>query len=95
MATQKTSAKYSDRLDTCYERPEKYMLEALKAIIKFRRYFYSPLGAATKDACTVEHLKLLINDQTIPSIMGKMPHQLEAVGNQPTHLAERRNRRHI
>jgi hypothetical protein len=71
------------------------MLETLKAIIKFRRYFYSPPGAVIKDACTVGHLKLLINDQTIPSIMGKMPHQLEAVGNHPTHLDERRSRRHI
>jgi hypothetical protein len=81
------------------------MLEALKPIIKFRRNkildsaairdFYSLPRAATKDACTVAHLKLLINDQTIPSIIGKMTHQLEAVGNQPTHLDERRNRSHI
>jgi hypothetical protein len=27
-----------------------------------------------KNARTVGHLKLLINDQTIPNIMGKMPH---------------------
>jgi hypothetical protein len=81
------------------------MLEALKPIIKFRRNkildsaairdFYSLPRVATKDACTVVLLKLLINDQTIPSIMGKMTHQLEAVGNQPADLDDRRNRRPI
>jgi hypothetical protein len=71
-------------LDTCYERPEKYMAEAFKPIIEFKRYrmannaairkFYSLLRATIKNARTVGHLKLLINDQTIPNIMGKMPH---------------------
>jgi hypothetical protein len=27
-----------ETLDTCYERPEKYVAEALKPIIEFRRY---------------------------------------------------------
>jgi hypothetical protein len=27
-----------DALETCYERPEKYMSEALKPIIKFRQF---------------------------------------------------------
>jgi hypothetical protein len=73
-----------DTLDTCYERPEKYMTEALKPIIKFRifrmadsaaiRKFYSLLWATINSARTMGHLKLLINNQTIPNIMGKMPH---------------------
>jgi hypothetical protein len=72
-----------ETLDTCYERPEKYMVEALKPILEFRRYrvfdncaardFYSLLRAAIKAAKAVGHIGLLINDQTIPKIMGKMP----------------------
>jgi hypothetical protein len=27
-----------ETLDTCYERPEKYVAEALKPIVEFRRY---------------------------------------------------------
>jgi hypothetical protein len=58
------------------------MTEALNPIFKFRRYrikfsmaieLYSMLRATIKSARTVSHLKLLINDQTIPNIMGKMP----------------------
>jgi hypothetical protein len=47
-----------ETLDTCYERPEKYMEEALRPIVDFRRYkiadsaavreFYSLLRAAIK-----------------------------------------------
>ena len=50
----------SETLDTCYERPEKYMEEALRPIVDFRRYkitdnaavreFYSLLRAAIKGA---------------------------------------------
>jgi hypothetical protein len=49
-----------DTLDKCYERPEKYMEEALKPILEFRkcravdnsaiREFYSTLWAAIKGA---------------------------------------------
>ncbi len=49
-----------DTLDTCYERPEKYMEEALRPITEFRKYkaadssavreFYSLLRAAIKGA---------------------------------------------
>ncbi len=49
-----------ETLDTCYERPEKYIAEALKPILEFRRYrvydncvvrkFYSLLRAAIKAA---------------------------------------------
>ncbi len=49
-----------ETLDTCYERPEKYMEEALRPIVDFRRYkitdnaavreFYSLLRAAIKGA---------------------------------------------
>jgi hypothetical protein len=75
-----------DTLDTCYEKPEKYMIKALKHIIKFRKYrmvgslaireLYSLRRGTIKSAKKriVDHLKLLINDQTIPNIMGKMPH---------------------
>jgi hypothetical protein len=72
-----------DTLDTCYERPEKYMEEALKPILEFRKYrvfdniaireFYSILRAAIKGAKGICRLDLLVNDQTVPKIMGKMP----------------------
>ncbi len=65
-----------ETLDTCYERPEKYMEEALRLIVDFRRYkiadsaavreFYSLLRAAIKGAKGIGRIGLLINDQTIP-----------------------------
>jgi hypothetical protein len=73
-----------ETLDTCYERPEKYMEEALRPIVDFRKYkitdsaavreFYSLLRAAIKGAKGIGRLGLLINDQTIPKIMSKMPY---------------------
>ncbi len=73
-----------ETLDTCYERPDKYMEEALRPIVDFRRYkiadsaavreFYSLLRAAVKGARKIGRVELLINNQTIPRIMGKMPH---------------------
>jgi hypothetical protein len=58
------------------------MEEALWLIVEFRKYkaadssavreFYSILRAAIKGARSIERLSLLINDQTIPRIMGKM-----------------------
>jgi hypothetical protein len=73
-----------ETLDTCYERPEKYMEEALRPVVDFRRYkitdnaavreFYSLLRAAIKGAKGISRLSLLINDQTIPKIMSKMPY---------------------
>jgi hypothetical protein len=73
-----------DTLDTSYERPEKYMEEALKPILEFRKYrvfdsgavreFCSILRAAIKGAKSIGRLDLLINDQTVPKIMGKMPY---------------------
>jgi hypothetical protein len=73
-----------ETLDTCYERPDKYMEEALRPIVDFRRYkiadsaavreFYSLLRAAIKGAKGIGRIGLLINDQTIPKIMGKMPY---------------------
>ncbi len=73
-----------ETLDTYYERPEKYMEEALQPIVDFRRYkiadsaavreFYSLLRAAIKGAKGMGRIGLLINDQTIPRIMGKMPY---------------------
>jgi hypothetical protein len=73
-----------DTLDTCYERPEKYMEEALQPIMEFRRYktadssavreFYSLLRAAIKGAKGIGRLDLLIDDQTVPKIMSKMPY---------------------
>jgi hypothetical protein len=73
-----------ETLDTCYERPEKYMEEALQPIVDFQRYkvadsaavreFYSLLRDAIKGARGIGRVDLLINDQTIPRIMGKMPY---------------------
>jgi hypothetical protein len=73
-----------ETLDTCYKRPEKYMEEALRPIVDFRRYkiadseavreFYSLQRAAIKGAKGIGRIGLLINDQTIPRIMSKMPY---------------------
>ncbi len=73
-----------DTLDTCFERPEKYMEEVLRPIVEFKKYratnscavreFYSLLRAAIKGAKGIGRLGLLINDQTIPRIMSKIPY---------------------
>jgi hypothetical protein len=54
-------------LGICYQRPEKYMIEDFKPIIKFKKYrmtdsmalgeFYSDLRATIKSARTVSRLK--------------------------------------
>jgi hypothetical protein len=72
-----------ETLDTCYERPDKYAEEALKPIADFRRYkiidsaavreFYSLVRAAIKGARKIGRVELLVNDQTIPKIMSRMP----------------------
>jgi hypothetical protein len=73
-----------ETLDTCYERLEKYMEEALRPIVDFRRYkvtdsaavreYYSLLRAAIKGARGIGRLGLLIDDQTIPKTMSRMPY---------------------
>jgi hypothetical protein len=70
-------------LDTCYDRPGKYISEALDPVIKFRAYkpfdsgavreFYSLLRAAMMGARRAGMLGRLINDQTLPGILGRMP----------------------
>ncbi len=70
-------------LDTCFDRPEKYIAEALEPVIKFRSYkmfdngaireFYSLPRAAMMGARKAGLLHRLINDQTLPSILAKMP----------------------
>jgi hypothetical protein len=70
-------------LDTCFDRPEKYITEALEPVIKFRGYkafnsgavreFYSLLRAAMMGAKKVDLLHRLINNQALPGILAKMP----------------------
>jgi hypothetical protein len=72
-----------ETLDTCYERPGKYVEEALLPIANFRRYktidsagvreFYSLVRAAIKGARRIGRVELVLNDQTIPKIMSRMP----------------------
>ncbi len=72
-----------ETLDTCYERPGKYAEEALKPIANFRRYkiidseavreFYLLVRAAIKGARRVGRIEMILNDQTIPKIMSRMP----------------------
>jgi hypothetical protein len=72
-----------DTLDTCYDRPEKYITEALEPIVKFRRYrafehgvireFYSLFRSATIGAKRAGLLRRLINDRTLPNIIARMP----------------------
>ncbi len=86
-----------ETLNTCYERPDKYMEEALWSIVDFRRYkisdsaavreFYSLLRAAIKGARRIGRIGLLINDQTIPKDHGQdAPRRLEGVGHQEARL---------
>jgi hypothetical protein len=70
-------------LDTCFDRPEKYISEALDPVVKFRSYkafdngaireFYSLLRAAMMGARKAGLLSRLINDQMLPGILAKMP----------------------
>jgi hypothetical protein len=70
-------------LDTCFDRPEKYISEALDPVVKFRSYmafdnraireFYSLLRAAMMGARKAGLLGRLINDQTLPGILANMP----------------------
>jgi hypothetical protein len=72
-----------DTLNKCYDRPGKYISEALEPIVKFRAYkpfdsravreFYSLLRAAMMGARKAGMLEKLINDQTLPNILGRMP----------------------
>ncbi len=72
-----------DTLNICYERPGKYAEEALQPMVNFRRYkvfdsvavreFYSLVRAAIRGARKIGRIELLLNDQTIPRIMSKMP----------------------
>jgi hypothetical protein len=72
-----------DTLDTCFDWPEKYIVEALDPIVKFRSYraydnravreFYSLLGSAMMGARKAGLLHRLINNQTLPGILAKMP----------------------
>jgi hypothetical protein len=77
-------------LDTCFDWPEKYISEALDPVVKFRSYkafdngaireFYSILRAAMMGARKAGLLSRLINDQTLPGILAKMPPTLVPVG---------------
>ncbi len=72
-----------DTLDSCFDRPEKYITEALDPIIKFRKYrafdngavreFYFLLRSAVLGARKAGLLHRLVNDQTLPGIMARMP----------------------
>jgi hypothetical protein len=70
-------------LDTCFDRPEKYISETLDPVVKFRSYkafdngaireFYSLLRAAMMGARKAGLLNRLINNQTLPGILANMP----------------------
>jgi hypothetical protein len=72
-----------DMLDTFFNQPEKYILEALDPITKFKGYkafdssavreFYSLLRVAMMGAKKAGLLLRLINDQTLPGILARMP----------------------
>jgi hypothetical protein len=72
-----------DTLNTCFDRQDKYISEALDPVIKFRnnkafdsaaiREFYSLLRAAMMGARKAGLLGRLINDQTLPGILARMP----------------------
>ncbi len=72
-----------DTLDTCYDRPDRYISEALEPVVKFRAYkpfdsgavreFNSLLWAAMMGARKAGMLGRLINDQTLSNILTRMP----------------------
>ncbi len=72
-----------DTLDTCFDCPEKYILEVIEPIIKFSGYkaldngalreFYSLLRSAMMGARKAGLSHLLTNYQTLPGILAKMP----------------------
>jgi hypothetical protein len=72
-----------DMLDICYDQPEQYIAEFLEPIIRFRKYkvfehtaigeFYSLLRSVMMGARGVNLLRKLINEQTLPGIMSRMP----------------------
>jgi hypothetical protein len=72
-----------DTLDVCYDRPDKYISEALDPVVKYRAYkpfdsgaireFYSLLRAAMMGARKAGMLGRLINDQTLPNTLSRMP----------------------
>jgi hypothetical protein len=72
-----------DTLDTCFDRPERYILEALEPITKFKGYkafdsvavreFYSLLRSAMMGARKAGLLHRLVNGQTLPGILARMP----------------------
>ncbi len=77
-------------LDTCFDRPEKYISEALDPVVKFRSYkafdsgaireFYSILRAAMRGARKAGLLHRLVNDQTLPGILTRCRPQIGASG---------------
>jgi hypothetical protein len=79
-----------DTLDTCYDRPEKYISEALDPVVKFRAYkpfdsgavreFYSLLRAAMMGARKAGMLGRLINDQTVQHTEQDATYRLAPVG---------------
>jgi hypothetical protein len=72
-----------DTLDTFFDQPEKYITEALIPIVKLRKYrafnngavreFYSLLRSAMLGTRKAGLLHRLINDQSLPGIMARMP----------------------
>jgi hypothetical protein len=70
-------------LDTCFDRPDKYISEALDLVVRFRSYkafdsgaireLYFLLRAAMMGARKAGLLGRLINDQTFLGILAKMP----------------------
>jgi hypothetical protein len=71
-----------DTLDTCFDHPERYIMEALEPIIRFKGYkasdngavreFYSLLRSAMMGARKAGLLHCHINDQTLPGILAKI-----------------------
>ncbi len=72
-----------DTLNTCYDQPDRYISEALEPDVTFRVYkpfdsgavreFYSLLRAAMMGARKAGMLGRLINDQTLPDVLRRMP----------------------
>jgi hypothetical protein len=79
---------------------KKYRAEALKPVIKFRKYsafehvairkFYSLLRSTMRVSRVVNLLRILINEQTSPGIMNHMPPTDLSSGQRETIMSEER-----
>ncbi len=87
-------------LNTCYNRPEKYIAETLEPIIKFRKYkvfkytlrILLPSQVSDDEGKGINLLSKLINEQTLLGIMAVCLHKAGSSGPTRGHPVSTRTR---